>query len=58
MASGNEDGNIYTDENSNSYYKCYGLYTDKDNGIYVPMSFNEVKHFLMSYMSLRTNAKP
>lgn len=55
MAGGSEDGDIYTDENSNSYYKCYGLYTDRDNGIYVPMSFNEVKHFLMSYMSLSEN---
>lgn len=55
LADGSEDGDIYTDENSNSYYKCYGFYTDKDNDIYAPMSFNEVKHFLMSYMSLSEN---
>ena len=55
MASGDEDGDIYTDENSNSYYKCYGLYTDRNNGIYVPMSFNEIKNFLMSYMSISEN---
>ena len=55
MAGGSEDGDIYTDENSNSYYKCYGLYADRDNGIYVPMSFYEVKNFLVSYMSISEN---
>ena len=55
MASGSESGDIYTDEKSNSYYKCYGLYTDKNNDIYVPMNFSEIKHFLMSYIMLSEN---
>lgn len=55
MAGGSEDGDIYTDENSYSYYKCYGLYTDRNNDIYVPMSFSEIKRFLMSYMMLSEN---
>lgn len=55
MADGSKAEDIYTDENSNSYYKCFGLYTDKANGIYVPMNYDEIKHFLMSYILLTEN---
>lgn len=32
--------------------RCLGLYTDRENDIYVPMNYDEIKHFMMSYIGL------